>query len=199
VWHDVVIKTDDEGKERMNRINYEIAVLQVLRERLRCKEIWVEGAKKFGNPDRDLPQDFRAQCTTYYEALALPQDKQAFIDAQRTAMENALAMLNAGLEGKTNKTVEIQTKDDGWIAVTPLEPQLEPPNLARLKAEVALRWPMIRLLDILKETDLRSHFTDQFKSSASREQLDRAAIQRRLLLCLYGLGTNTGLKRMSGD
>jgi TnpA family transposase len=114
-------------------------------------------------------------------------------------MENALAMLNAGLEGKSNKTVEIQTKNDGWIAVTPLEPQEEPTNLARLKAEVALRWPMIRLLDILKETDLRVHFTDQFKSSASREQLDRAAIQRRLLLCLYGLGTNTGLKRMSGD
>ena len=58
---------------------------------------------------------------------------------------------------------------------------------------------MIRLLDILKETDLRVRITDQFKSSASREQLDRAAIQRRLLLCLYGLGTNTGLKRMSGD
>src|SRR5262249_50933998 len=57
---------------------------------------------------------------------------------------------------------------------------------------------MIRLLDILKETDLRVHFTDQFKSSASREQLDRATLQRRLLLCLYGLGTNTGLKRMSG-
>jgi hypothetical protein len=51
---------------------------------------------------------------------------------------------------------------------------------------------MIRLLDILKETDLRVHFTDQFKSSASREQLDRAAIQRRLLLCLYGLGPTRG-------
>jgi TnpA family transposase len=199
VWRDAVVKTDNEGNQRINRINYEIAVLQALRERVRCKEIWVEGAKNYGNPDRDLPQDFRAQRTTYYEALALPQDKQAFIDAQRTAMEKALAMLNAGLEGKTNKTVEIQTKNDGWIAVTPLEPQAEPTNLARLKAEIALRWPMIRLLDILKEADLQIRFTDHFKSSASREQLDRAAIQRRLLLCLYGLGTNTGLKRMSGD
>lgn len=188
-----------EGNERINRINYEIAVLQVLRHRLRCKEIWVEGAKKFGNPDRDLPQDFRKQRATYYEALALPQDKQAFIDDQRRALQDALALLNTGLATKTNKTVEIQTKDDGWIAVTPLEPQPEPTNLARLKAEVALRWPMIRLLDILKETDLRVSFTDQFKSSASREQLDRATIRRRLLLCLYGLGTNTGLKRMSGD
>jgi Tn3 transposase DDE domain len=109
-------------------------------------------------------------------------------------------MLNTGLAGKTNKTVEIQTKDDGWIAVTPLEPQSEPTNLARLKAEVTVRWPMIRLLDILKETDLRVRFTDQFTSSASREQLDRATIQRRLHQCLYGLGTNTGMnERLLGD
>jgi hypothetical protein len=58
---DVVVKANDEGNERINRINYEIAVLQLLRDRLRCKGIWLEGAKKFGNPDRDLPQDFRAR------------------------------------------------------------------------------------------------------------------------------------------
>jgi TnpA family transposase len=32
---------------------------------------------------------------------------------------------------------------------------------------------------------------------ASREALDRETFQKRLLLCLYGLGTNTGLKRVS--
>ena len=29
------------------------------------------------------------------------------------------------------------------------------------------------------------------------ESLDRATLQQRLLLCLYGQGTNTGLKRMA--
>ncbi len=32
---------------------------------------------------------------------------------------------------------------------------------------------------------------------SSREALDRETIQKRLLLCLYGLGTNTGLQRIS--
>jgi len=32
-----------------------------------------------------------------------------------------------------------------------------------------------------------------------REILDRQSLQRRLLLCLYGMGTNTGLKRVSGN
>jgi len=55
---------------------------------------------------------------------------------------------------------------------------------------------MTSLLDILKEADLRVQFTQQFKTTASREMLDPQTIQRRLLLCLYGLGTNTGLKRI---
>ena len=33
----------------------------------------------------------------------------------------------------------------------------------------------------------------------TREVVDRATLQRRLLLCLYGLGTNTGLKRVLTD
>ncbi len=55
---------------------------------------------------------------------------------------------------------------------------------------------MTSLLDVLKEADLRIGFTDALKSLASREALDHVTLQHRLLLCLYGLGTNTGLKRM---
>jgi hypothetical protein len=59
---------------------------------------------------------------------------------------------------------------------------------------------MVELLDILKETELRVRFTDRFKSPTVREHLDRATIQKRLLLGLYGLGTNIGLKRIcTGD
>lgn len=56
---------------------------------------------------------------------------------------------------------------------------------------------MTSLLDVLKETDLRVGFTEQFHSVSSRETLERKTLQRRLLLCLFGLGTNTGLKRIS--
>jgi len=55
---------------------------------------------------------------------------------------------------------------------------------------------MTSLLDMLKETDLRVRFTDVFQSSTTREHLDRATLQRRLLLCCYALGTNIGLKRV---
>jgi len=40
-------------------------------------------------------------------------------------------------------------------------------------------------------------FTQFLRSGTEREHLDRRVLRRRLLLCLYGLGTNTGLKRMA--
>ena len=58
-WHDAVIECNDQGEQRINRLNYEICVLQALETKLRCREVWVEGADRFGNPDDDLPRDLR--------------------------------------------------------------------------------------------------------------------------------------------
>ena len=71
---ELLIEAGSDGEERINRINYEICVLQALRERLRCKEIWVEGADRYRNPDDDLPKDFDEKRFTYYDALQLPHD-----------------------------------------------------------------------------------------------------------------------------
>ncbi len=61
------LQKDPDGKERINRINYEISVLQALRERLCCKEIWVVGASRYRNPDEDLPTDFEEHRQIYYQ------------------------------------------------------------------------------------------------------------------------------------
>ena len=53
-WRDIVIEMAPDGSRRVNRINYEICMLQSLRERLRCKEVWVIGAERWRNPDDDL-------------------------------------------------------------------------------------------------------------------------------------------------
>jgi hypothetical protein len=66
-----------------------------------------------------------------------------------------------------------------------------------LKADVAKLWPMTNLLDVLKETDLRVGFTQTFHSPTPREHLNRTALQYRTLLCLYGIGTSAGLKRVA--
>lgn len=197
-WRELVLEQDSSGEVRVNRINYEISALHSLREGLRCKAIWVAGADRFRNPDEDLPADFNTQRTTYYAAIQQPENADDFIVGVRQAMEDSLSRFNDGLP--KNPKVSLREQGKNRIKLSPLDPQPEPANIFRIKAELMSRWPMTSLLDVLKETDLRVGFSDAFHSVASREMLDRSVLQPRLLRCLYGLGTNAGLKRVvAGD
>lgn len=195
LWEDVVIVKDKSGKNQINRINYEVCVLQALRERLRCKEIWVVGADRYRNPDDDLPKDFSVKRNDYYAALNLPLSGDEFIEKLKQEMTKELTALDHDLPD--NHQVKILKKANGWIKLSPLDPDSEPTHLMELKTEIAKRWPMTSLLDILKETDLRVGFTDCFRSPTPWKNLDRKTLQYRILLCLYGLGTNAGLKRVN--
>lgn len=190
-WRDFVIS----GDGRINLIDYELCVLQALRERIRAKEIWVVGADRHRNPDDDLPKDFDRRRVEYYADLGLSMDARAFTAALKTEMEEELRRLDAELPG--NRSVRILWRGANRVSVSPTPPQPEPPGLTAVKAEVARRWPMVALLDLLKEAALDTGFLDAFKTSGERVALDPATLQRRLLLCLYGLGTNAGLKRVS--
>jgi TnpA family transposase len=191
---DLLLETAPNADLRINRINYEICVLQALREGLRCKEIWVEGANQYCNPDDDLPTDFVDKRAEYYEALQQPNNADHFIETLQQAMHEALVKLDADLPN--NDKVRLRDYGENRIVVTPSDPQPEPSQLSALKTEIGRRWPMTNLLDVLKETDLRVDLTDVFKSLGTRAVLDRDTLQKRLLLCLYGLGTNAGLRRM---
>ena len=182
----------EDGK--INRISYEICVLRALRNALRCREIWVEGARRYRNPDEDVPQDFEEKRMAYYEGLSLPMRSNDFITDLRSHLENALRTLNSGLY--KNDKVFIRLHGKNLIKVSPLEPQAEPAFLKHLKSQVMTQWPMTSLLDVLKEADCQIGFTNLLKSYGDREILSRDVLQKRLLLCLYALGTNTGLKRV---
>ncbi len=57
-WREIVVQAGEDGLERVNRINYKLSVLHTVREKLRCKELWLADADRFRNPDADLPADF---------------------------------------------------------------------------------------------------------------------------------------------
>jgi TnpA family transposase len=198
LWRDAVIEEDAKGRQRINRITYEICVLEALRDKLRCKEVWVVGANRYRNPDEDLPADFDAKRQTYYQELSLPLEADRYIAEIQAEMRTALETLNAGMPANGLVKIGAKRKKAGWITVTPFEPQPDPANLTAIKAEVLAAWPMTGLLDMLKETDLRLNLTDALKSSTAYESLDRAILRPRLLLCINGIGTNAGFQRMAG-
>ena len=194
-WREFVVEKEADGTERVNRLNYEMCVLQALREKVRTKEVWVVGANRFRNPDDDLPTDFEQNRATYYDALHQPRETDRFIEQVKTAMQAALRSLDAAMP-RLGRKVRLLPHRKKAISLSPLEAQPEPRNLISLKREVGDRWSNTNLLDILKETALRTDFLDFLTSVASRERLPREVLHRRLLLCLYGLGTNTGFKRL---
>lgn len=184
------------NKERIHRISYEICVLQALRERLRTKEIWVEGADRWRNPDEDLPADFEAKRQEYYQALEQPLKASDFIAQLKSAMTEALTAFDEGLP--SNEGVQI-VGNKPRFKVRRLKAVRRPANLRKLGREVTKRWPMTGLLDILKEADLRTNFSQFLGRSDSHSRLAEETLRKRLLLGLYGLGTNLGIKRVSAS
>ena len=194
-WRGMVVHETEKGESRINRISYELCALQRLRDYVRCKAIWISGAYRYRNPDEDLPQDFSTRREVYYEMLKQPLNADTFVADLKQKMLDGLTMLNEGLP--KNDDVEFIAGRKNVIKVSPLEEQDEPLNIRHLKHEISERWPLVELLDMLKETDFRVNFSQRFQSSAVRTEMDPATLQRRLLMCLYALGTNAGFKRMA--
>jgi Domain of unknown function (DUF4158) len=97
-WAPLVFTDAGKVGQRVVRAVYEICTFQALRERLRCKEIWVVGADKWRNPDEDLPQDFEVHRAAHYAALRKPLDPTAFIGQLRAEMSTELAAGRRGAQ-----------------------------------------------------------------------------------------------------
>lgn len=191
-WAEVVHRADKRGRSRTVRMVYEVATFQALREQLRCKEAWVAGSGRWPNPDENLPADFEARRAEHYTELRKPRDLKAFTHALRKEMEAELGVLDATLPDL--EWVDITERNTGAIRFTTPEASPEPRNLRRFKGEVRRRWDGVPLIDMLKEAILRTGAT----SVAGGTSLPPEVPTERLMLAIYGYGTNTGLRAVAG-
>jgi Tn3 transposase DDE domain len=193
-WREAVV--DEHG--RVERIPYELCVLRALRDALRRREIYVEGAQRWRDPDEDLPADFERNRDVHYAAIRKPRDPAAFIAELQQRLHGGLDRLEQALSSGAAGGVRItQRHARPWIVVPALEPLPEAPNVKQLRGEIEQRHGTIDLLDVLKEADHHTAFTRQLTSVASREITDAATAQRRKLLVCFALGANIGIKRIA--
>ncbi|QUQ64783.1 hypothetical protein [Kutzneria sp. CA-103260] len=82
---------------RIERIPYELCVLIALREALRRREIWVEGAGRWRDLDEDLPGDYDDNRDVHYAAIGKPLDAKAFVADLRRRQREALDRLHAAM------------------------------------------------------------------------------------------------------
>lgn len=192
-----IIERDDNDNQHVLRKDYECAVFKLLRIKLRHKEAWVENANKYRNPEDDLPKDFEKRREEYFNLLGAPLSAETFISQLRQEMERHLKTFDNNYP-KNDLVSIVKKKGKPWILLTPLKKLEEPKVMQQIKEAILGKWGIIDLLDVLKEVDLRENFTNYFGTAGNREILDRDIIRKRLLLCLFALGTNTGLKRTAG-
>ena len=194
-WHQMVVQTDD-GVNRINKYNYELAVLEKLKSLLTFKAIWIKRSYRYRNPAEDIPKDFDQKRNDYYQILGLPLDAKQFVRKLQISLSENLEALNTKI--RSNPLVKIKTSITGKnITITPSEAQKEPINILNLQKEIANRWSSINLIDILKESDLLINFTQAMETITKSSSIADVSLRKRLLLCLYGIGSNTGLKRIS--
>lgn len=194
-WASAVFKKVGSSTKIL-RTTYEICVLQALRPRLRSKEIWVAGAERYCNPDEDVPSDFSERREHYYRELGQPSEALVFVGDLKADLERHLRAFNDELP--QNDLVRILPgRRAGRVQLTPPGKQAPPRNLRKLKAEISERWASTSLLDVLKETELRLDFTSSLRALTQRQILSTETLRRRLLLAIYGMGTNLGIKRVS--
>ena len=122
-------------------------------------------------------------------------DARAFTKHLKADLENHLVAFNDGFID--NPKVRITWTADPRFLISPLKPLRPPKALESLKATMAENWPMTSLLDMVKETALDTGFLKEFTTAGKHTNLKKVDLNTRLLLCLYGLGTNAGLKRIS--
>ena len=194
-WREAVI---DEGG-RIERIPYELCVLRSLRDALRRREVWVVGARRWRDPEADLPADFEHNRELHYAALRQPLDPTAFVHVLRKRLERGLDRLADAMRDRATSGVRLETRGgEPWIAVPRLEPTGRagapragqrggPPTLGhRRAARHAGRSRPPRRLHV------------GARSLAPRQSLAPEVLRRRLLLVLFALGTNTGISRVAG-
>jgi TnpA family transposase len=200
-WRTQVIdhNGDIKPKTKIHRINYEIAILEKLHSLLVCKLVWVDGAYRFRNPEEDLPKDFDLRPEYYYQLLNLPMDPKVYIQGLKDDLNENLQQLDKSILCNRKVKIVPNAKDGkvGKIKITPYDAQVPSEHLALLQQAINDRWPTISLIDILKETNFRINFTKYFPTVSSRENIDKTKLLKRLLLCIYAIGSNTGLKRIS--
>lgn len=192
-WREAV--ADERG--RIERVPYELCVLSALRDAIRRREIWVVGARRWRDPEGDLPRDFEENRIFHYGSLGQPLDPAPFVGRLKERLATALSAFDAALAAGTTGGVRVVTRrGEPWIAVPKLDKLEEPENLSALKGEIRRRWGTVDLLEILKEADFLTGFTEEFASVASRQVIPRDVLRKRLLLVLFALGTNVGIRQI---
>lgn len=187
---ELLYRADSTRRQRILRAVYECGVFQSLREKLRCKEIWVVGADKWRNPDDDLPKDFEANRAENYAKLCKPLDPKRFTAELMEELDAELSALNDAFGGKGPALAEdrrtTQRRGDPPDPVGPGARTAAPAPAEDGDQSAVGRGPA----DGHADGDRAAHrLPERLHPAGTQNHLDAQVLFERLLLLIYAYGT----------
>lgn len=158
-WEAYVL-TDEN---RLNRRYYELCLLWQMREALRAGNLWVEGSRRYNNPESYLIpvetwSELRGEACSL---MKVPPKPLARVEEREADFFNAALVLEKQLAGRGAVRME-----NGALVVSPLEAEDRPASSALLEDLIAERLPQIDLPELLIEVDGWVKFSDSLTHAA---------------------------------
>ncbi len=140
-WRSYVI--DKDGK--IDRHYYEMCVLWELRGALRAGNIWLEGSRRYADPETYLiPHDQWASLRTETCRLVqVPEKASERLQERQQELEARLAQFDKGLPRNSQVRIE-----KGELIVSPLRAEETPARVSILQEAVQESLPLVELTDL---------------------------------------------------
>jgi TnpA family transposase len=161
-WHPYVV----DGSGRIDRHYYELCVLWELRAALRAGDVWLEGSRRYANPESYLipPTDWPALRPEVCSLTQTPGDGAVRLKERQAELEMLLRRFDDELPHHPSLRIENDS-----LVVGPLKAEDEQPSLAALEALVDARLPLVELPDLLMEVDGWTGFSRHLEHAGGAE------------------------------
>lgn len=188
-WEPYVIDEQDQ----LSRRYYELCLLWEMRSALRNGNLWIEGARRYTNPESYLiaPERWPALRTEACGLLKTPADGSVRFQQRVAEYKQVAAQLDQQLSGHNQVRIE-----DGELIVSPLEAEDRPASSAALEEMIVERLPRIDLPALLIEVDGWVNFTSSLTHAGGSSSRNPDLLPT-IYASLLAQSGNFGLTQMS--
>lgn len=188
-WEPYVIDEQDQ----LSRRYYELCLLWEMRSALRNGNLWIEGARRYTNPESYLiaPERWPALRTEACGLLKTPADGSVRFQQRIAEYKQVAAQLDQQLSGHNRVRIE-----DGELIVSPLEAEDRPASSVALEEMIVERLPRIDLPALLIEVDGWVNFTSSLTHAGGSSSRNPDLLPT-IYASLLAQSGNFGLTQMS--
>lgn len=182
---------DEEG--RIDRRYWELCLLTVLREALRSGDVWVEGSRRYADPQSYLipKTNWPSLRQEVSISTGTPSGGAEHLAACRTEMEASLARLRDAV----THGASVQMQDEKLVFSRDRSEDL-PDSVYALQEEIGKRLPKVELTDLLVEMDSSCMFSRRFTHAGGSEPRT-PDLRVHLYASVLAQATNLGPVRMA--